>query len=215
MLGFAAVNDDFELLERWRGGDRQAGSTLLRRYFESLYGFFRGKTDGDVEDLIQRTFLACVEAKERVRDDGSFRGYLFTIARHELYRHFRKRQREPVEIGSMSLAQLGSSLGALAARRQEEQLLLAALRQIPLDLQIALELHYWEELTTSELATVLAIPAGTVKSRLRRAREALRHALTAMQRADPAASPAVAETLDNFDHWVRSVRSLLGRAASG
>ena len=75
--------DDFETLDRWRAGDRAAGNELLRRHFDGLYRFFRNKVDEGVDDLIQRSFLACVESKDRFRKQASFRTYLFTVARHE------------------------------------------------------------------------------------------------------------------------------------
>ena len=201
--------DDFGLLERWRAGDRTAGNQLLQKYFDSLYRFFRNKLDAEVDDLIQRTFLACVESKERFRGDASFKSYLFTVARNELYAFFKSRHKglqRQVDLGTMSVAQLGTSPSSKAARREEEQILLRALSQIPVDLQIAIELFYWEELTTNEVASVLGIPAGTAKSRLRRAREALEEAMR-----QETENPAVLEsTLSNFEHWAREVREVAG-----
>ena len=197
---------DIDLLYRWRDGDREAGSELLSRHFDSVYRFFRNKLGGDFDDLIQRTFLACVESVDRFRGEASFRSYLFTVARNELYRHFkvvnRGRQRE-VDMSTMSVIELGSSPSSKAARREEEQLLLEALAKIPVDLQIALELHYWEGLTMAEIGEVLGVPTGTAKSRLRRAREAVEAAMR-----DCKASPALlASTLDKFEHWAVQVRA--------
>ena len=60
---------------------------------------------------------------------------------------------------------------------------MAALQSLPVDLQIALELRFWQELSGPDLALVLEIPEGTVRSRLRRALEALREALIAQEAA--------------------------------
>ncbi len=202
--------DDFDLLTRWRDGDRQAGSDLLARHFDSLYRFFRNKLGGDFDDLIQKTFLACVESVDRFRGDASFRSYLFTVARNELYHHFERLHRGrkmQVDLGTMSVAQLGSSPSSKAARKEEEQLLLEALSKIPVDLQIALELFYWEGLTTAEIASVLGLPPGTAKSRLRRAREAVEAAMR-----ECAATPGtLASTLNRFDHWAVAVRAAVER----
>ncbi len=204
---------DLELLQRWRDGDREAGSELLARHFDSLYRFFRNKLGGDFDDLIQRTFLACVESVDRFRGDASFRSYMFTVARNELYRHFkglnRGRQME-VDLGTMSVAQLGSSPSSKAARREEEQLLLDALAKIPVDLQIALELFYWEGMTTAEIAGVLGVPTGTAKSRLRRAREAVE---AAMRDCKPSPT-TLASTLDRFEHWAVAVRAAVERQSN-
>jgi RNA polymerase sigma-70 factor (ECF subfamily) len=206
------VLDDFALLDRWGSGDREAGNTLIVRHFDTVYRFFVGKIgdDGEVDDLIQRVFLACIEARERFRREASFRTFLLTVARHELFRYFRHRRTRGARseaLGSMSVAQLGSSVRAVMVRREEERLLLAALRTIPLDLQITIELHYWEGLRTAELATVLEIPQGTVKSRLRRAREALHEAM-----AQLAESPATLDsTVSDFERWAVQVRDRLSQ----
>lgn len=199
-------HDDVALLQAWRGGDQRAGSSLLGRYFHSLYRFFSAKAGDEIDDLIQRTFLALVRHRDTIREDASFRAYLFVVARREYYHYLRtrRRRRDPLDFGTISLADLGTSPSAVVARRKDHELLLQALRQIPLDLQLALELFYWEELTTAEMATVFEIPHGTVKSRLRRAREHLRRALE----TNEATTPALSLSNDNLDAWARSLKCL-------
>lgn len=203
------MRSDEELLESWRQGDRDAGQQLLRRHFDSLYRFFHNKLGDQVDDLIQRTFLATVQSRDRFRKDSSFRTYLFCIARNELFRHFRGRKHEAIDPEQMSVVDLGTSPTGVIARHQAEKLLLTALRMIPVDLQITIELHYWEGMTTAELANVLDIPQGTVKSRLRRAREALD---TQMQQLADSAE-LLRTTRGKFDDWVASVRRQLTEAA--
>ena len=139
-----------ELLEAWRTGDRDASEELIGRHFDPICRFFRGKLGGDVEDLIQRTFLDCVESRDHVTG-GSFRAYLFRVAKNRLYDHLRAglRQPQPAEVSLASLVDIATSPSQLVARSQEHQLLVAALRRIPLDYQIALELAYWEAMTVS------------------------------------------------------------------
>tara|TARA_R110002096_G_scaffold401386_6_gene598284 strand:- start:24511 stop:25209 length:699 start_codon:yes stop_codon:yes gene_type:complete len=201
------VSDDAELLIRWREGEQAAGEQLLNRYFDSLYRFFASKVDGVTEDLIQRTLLACVETANKVENPASFRAYLFTVARHELYAHLRQLKGDRERAGAdMSVSQVqdpSDSIGTLMIDRQEQRLLLKALRRIPMDLQIVLGLHYWEGLPTTELATVLEIPRGTVKSRLRRGREELE----AKMRQLAGSTELLRSTIDNLDMWVASLRS--------
>lgn len=167
--------DDFELLDRWRAGDAAAGNQLFERHFDSLYRFLSRKIDGDAADLVQRTLLGCVEARDRFRGEASFRTFLFAIARNELYGYWRQRKkRNDLDFSVSSLEDLGPTPSRVVAKRREHVLLLEALKSIPLDLQIAVELHYWEGLRGPELARVLEIPEGTVRSRVRRAKEALR-----------------------------------------
>lgn len=74
-----ATRGDEELLAAWRAGDRRAGELLFERYYEPVARFFLNKTDAQAE-LIQQTFLACVEGAPKFRGEGSFRSFLFAIA---------------------------------------------------------------------------------------------------------------------------------------
>lgn len=197
------MQDDFELLEAWRAGNSNAGSELLRRYFDSLYRFFSSKVDDEVEDLIQLTLLACVRYQKTLEKVESFRAYLFTVARNELYRHLRRRaKRDVVDFGDTSVIALGISPTSVVARRQQQQRLVAGLRTLPVELQMLLELHYWEGLSTSELAAVVEAPQGTVKSRLRRARTLLAEA---MQSAEGAVADALTSR-DVLGSWAEAIR---------
>ncbi len=197
------MQDDFELLEQWRGGNTTAGSQLLQRYFDNLYRFFSSKVDDEVEDLIQGTLLSCVRYQKSLEGVESFRAYLFTVARNELYRHLRKRaKRDVVDFGDTSVIALGVSPTSAVAQRQQQARLVAGLRTLPVELQLVLELHYWEGLSTAELAGVIEAPQGTVKSRLRRARALLAEAMQA-------AEGSVIDQLtsrDVLNSWVQALR---------
>lgn len=186
-------HSDFDLLAQWRDGDAAAGDALFRRHFDTLNRFFRSKLPEDTADLIQRVWLVCLEKREGI-DGRSFRSYLLGVARLELFSGLRRRSRAAAIDGGVDslMALTGSPSGAAAAKQQSKQLL-AALPQLPLDLQILLELHYWDKLTTHELAGVLAIPVGTVKSRLQRARARLSEL---MQDPDLVALASAAATED-------------------
>ncbi|MEM9459032.1 MAG: RNA polymerase sigma factor [Myxococcota bacterium] len=202
--------DDFELLDRWRKGDPAAGNQLLKRHFDALYRFFTNKVADHADDLIQATMMACVRGRDSFRKECGFRAYLFVVARHEFYRFIKKnhRSREVFDPSLTSVADLAPSPSMAVAKHKEQRLLLLALRRIPMDLQIVLELHYWEDLSTRELAEVMEIPQGTVKSRLRRAREALEKAM-----AELSESPQEVEsTIDNLDRWVAGIRADMGDA---
>ena len=193
------ARSDLELLLAWRADDRDAGGELIERYHRLLYRFFRNKADDAVEDLVQRTFLVCVERRDEIREGASFRAYLLAVARSEIIAHWRKHGRVRFDPLATSVEDLGMTPSRVLAATQEQQRLLHALRRIPLVFQVALELHYWEGATAPELAVVLAIPEGTVRSRLRRAKELLRDELA---RLGPIATPGDA---DAFDDWARGL----------
>lgn len=167
------MRSDEELLDAWRAQDEAAGRELFSRYFDVLGRFFGSKTSQDVEDLIQQTFLALVEGQERIRQTSSFRAYLFTIARRVLFARYGALVRNREELGEKTAHDLFPSPSQHLATNEELRCLLDALRRLPLEQQIALELFYWEELTADEIALVVGAPVGTIRSRIRRARRQL------------------------------------------
>ena len=196
---------DFMLLESWREGDKQAGKELFARHFEALCRFFNNKVGDEADDLIQQTFLACVKARDGFRGDASFRTYLYTAARSKLYDHYAGRgaSRRP-PLGEVSVSDLATSIGGKVLAAEEQRLLLHALRRLPLDLQIAVELHYFEGMRGPEIARVLEIPEGTVRSRLRLARKRLQTELEGLD------NERVTATLTKIDDWAAQVRALAG-----
>jgi RNA polymerase sigma-70 factor (ECF subfamily) len=190
---------DAELLAAWRAGDDASGNKLIERHFAVVYRFFARRVDDAIEDLTQRTFLACVESKDRVREEGSFRAFLLAIARHQLFDHLRRTGGGRLEIEALSGLATEHSLGGAVALRAEHRRLLGAVGALPPEHQAVVELHYWEELTTHEVAGVLGIPVGTVRWRLVRAREILRERLVdrAAQRSADDRAPASGD-VDRF-----------------
>ena len=196
---------DAALLQAWRDGDEQAGRALVRRHTTTLHRFFAIKAPEHVGDLVQSVFLAALEGPP-FRGDAAFRTYLLAIARRLLLKHFRKRVRgeRALALAKMTASDVGGSPSMVAAARQEVRLLAVALRRIPVDHQIALELFYWEELPVAEIAVVLDVAPGTVKSRLSRAREALRDQI-ARAEADPEVRR---RTSDDPGRWAAELRAL-------
>lgn len=201
-------SDDEELLERWRAGDASAGSALFDAYYEGVARFFVNKVDDDAaSDLVQATFLACVEGRERLREDASFRSYLFGVAHNLLRKHYEKRRvaGAPVDVSEQSVADLAPTASELLRVGESQRLLLEALRRVPLECQEVLELHYWEQLSTSEIAGALDVPEGTVKSRLQRGRRLLEEKLERLA----ASKELFATTLTNLDRWAADLKDRL------
>ncbi|NVB39423.1 sigma-70 family RNA polymerase sigma factor [Pseudenhygromyxa sp. WMMC2535] len=196
---------DAALLQAWSAGDKLAGEQLFERHFEAVARFFRNKLSADAshEDLIQQTFLGCVEARDRFRGEASFRSFLFAIAHRQLAKHWRSRSRNRVDLQTMSVHDLEPSPSAVLARGQDQRLLLMALRRIPLDHQVALELHYWESMTAAQIGEVLGIPLGTAKTRLRRAKQLLGVELDALHRGEVSAQTSSMQ----LDSWARELRA--------
>lgn len=167
------MEDDEALLAAWCEGDDDAGDRLLRSAFPRLFRFLFNKIGDETGEIVQQTMLACVEHRDALRECVNFEAYMLRIARNKLYDHLRKRVRSREELpGDLpSVHDLATSMASLMGRAARDVEVLEALRALPLDLQVVIELHYWNELSTREIADVVEVPVGTVKSRLRRARE--------------------------------------------
>jgi RNA polymerase sigma-70 factor, ECF subfamily len=176
---------DLELLAAWRGGDATAGDALVSRHWPSIARFFRSKIGDDAADLISQTFLALVEHAAPI---DNVKAFVFAVARRRLADHLRERSRKPAaDLALSSLADLAPGPATELGLRQRSELLHAGLARIPLDDQIALELAYFEGMSTRELASVLEINENTVRSRLSRARDKLREVLATIGSAEDAA----------------------------
>lgn len=196
-------NDERALLDRWCDGDGAAGNALLKQHFTAVYRFFKNKVDSDVDELVQETFLGCVRQRDHFRRQSSFRTYLFAIARNRLYDYWRHRAARgaDLDVHECSVARLSTSAGGRLIRHDDRQRLLAALRTLPLELQVLLELHYWDGLDSDQLAEIFEIEPPTVRTRMFRARQLLREQLE-----DTAGEPTPPSSADGLDAWARALR---------
>ncbi len=201
MIASPVSGDDFALLDSWCAGDKSAGNQLFKRHFETIYRFFEHKVDTDIDDLVQETFLACVKSRDSFRRQSSFKTFLLSIARHTLFGYWRKRAPidKNLDFEEISVASLSTSAGTKLAKEEDRAALLSALRGLPLDQQLLLEMFYWEELDREQLAEVFEVEQSTIGTRLFRARQALMR--------DISSASEVAGNLDRLDTHVRLHRS--------
>lgn len=204
---------DTELLERWASDEGECGRELVRRHFRTVFRFFQNKAGHEVHDLTQRTFTACLEARDSFEGRSSFRTFLLGIANNQLRRFLVERYREQrrqsqLETLSVSelLGQRPASPTERLAQRAEHKLLLTALRQLPWRLQVVLELRFWEELSTAEMAKILGVAEGTVGSRLSRAKDVLRAMVRSLEPGDLAES-----TLGGLERWAGELAEMVSR----
>lgn len=206
---------DTQLLARWQDGDKKSGAELFDRHYAAVARFFANKAGNDAQDLAQKTFLACVGATANFEGRSSFRSFLFGIAHNVLREHYRARARAnaremPLET---SIHDLAPGLNTLYGRRQNEQRLLLALRMLPMDTQVLLELYFWEDMTARELANSTGVPEGTIRTRIRDARIKLGKILEQLPSASAARGGPDdgADEGERVDAWVRSTRAQMPR----
>jgi RNA polymerase sigma factor (sigma-70 family) len=196
------VHSDAALFEQWCGGDERSGAALFDRHFAALSRFFRNKVTDEFEDLVQQTFTACLESRDRFRQDSSFRTYLFAIAHNTLRNHYRSRRRDRVDLMEVSAHDLAPGPSTIVAKAREQQLLLESLRRIPLELQVILELFYWEGMTAKAIGEVVGESEYTVRNRLRRGKELLRKHMETL-----APDPALLEsTWGGLERWAQEIK---------
>ena len=198
---------DEDLLSSWRQGSTAAGELLFERHYEAVRRYFRNKVPaGAAHDLVQETFLACLEACERFRRHSTFRTYLLGIAHHVMVDYLRatSRDRHKLDVDELILADLHLTGEDVIAAKRERRALLRALRSLRFPLQVVLELRYWEAMSDLQIAEVLDEPLGTIKTRLRAGRLALEDQLARCSGSDE----ELRTTLDSLQRWASRVRQV-------
>ncbi len=174
---------DAALVQAYHRGDRSAADVLIRRHGPRLYNFFAGKVGRGADLLCQETLhdgLAEPEPPAAEGERDSFRARLFAAARRRLLDGYRTRAHEgPRAIDPLerSIADLEPGLSEAVAAREEQRRLALALRRLPVDHQVALELHHWEDMSPAEIGRVLELAEDDVEAHLDRARMRLQELL--------------------------------------
>ena len=162
---------------RARAGDTAAFAALVRRHQDRVFGFILRMLDARDEamELTQDVFVKAWQALPGWRPEARFSTWLLQIARNAALDQMRRRrliQFAPLDDG-LDVADTAPGPEACYASRQRQVLLEHALQQIAAEHREILLLREVEDLSYAELAAVLGIAEGTVKSRLARARAAL------------------------------------------
>jgi RNA polymerase sigma-70 factor (ECF subfamily) len=184
------------LVRRFLDGETTAFGTLVERHQTRVYNLCL-RVLGDREDAFdaaQETFLSAMRKLGQFRGDAAFTTWLHRVAVNACYDELRKRQRRPMlhvvpdedapesrEAGPASLDHADEVSGSLDAA--------AALTQVPEEFRIALVLADVQDLAYEEIARILEVPVGTVKSRVHRGRVALAKAM-GVEKVGPSREPA-------------------------
>jgi RNA polymerase sigma-70 factor, ECF subfamily len=175
---------DAELVKRCLAGDHGAWETIVRRYYRRLYNLayrFTGSFD-DSEDLTQEIFIKVFRSLNSYKpESGTLITWMVRVGRNHLIDHYRKFKVERAQTGPLEVqnekveenpGRYSSPVEALEQRELSRRIHRALLK-IPEDLREAVILRDLEEFTYEEIADVLRLPLGTVKSRINRGRAEL------------------------------------------
>lgn len=182
-----AVDPDIALVTRCLRGDETAWESLVKLHTRRVYSIclrFTGRTD-QAQDLTQDVFLRVFRSLQSFDlDTGTFRVWLVSLTRNLLIDHYRKTRKEravdSIEDRMTELEETGAVTGRPEGRvagREASELLRAALEKLSPELREAVILRDLEEMEYREIAEVLKVPDGTVKSRISRGRAELARAL--------------------------------------
>jgi RNA polymerase sigma-70 factor (ECF subfamily) len=199
---------DLELLDRARTGDQRATNQLLERHELRVYrfGLRMCGNDDDAREILQETLLAAFKNLHTFRGDAALSTWLFQIARSFCIKRRRRREGEPQRHESVETAEVlsvPSGEPQSDARHHDAELAVliqAAIGTLPTEQREAIVLRDVEGLSADEAAEVVGIEVGALKSRLHRARTALREQLAAAltEREDSVACPELAEELTQY-----------------
>lgn len=205
---FAADSDeDDALMLALQEGDSQAFDRLVTRHQQALIGFFiRHLRDAQLaEDLAQETLLRVYNASWDYLPRGTFRGWMFRIARHLLIDNTRRRSHDALvravktrnSDGDDGLGWLAETTLRSAEERADEGEVTRAVDEVlpdlPEDQRLTFLLYHFAGLSLPEIADAMEATLPTTKSRLRLAREKLREQLVRRGFRDPWESPGALE----------------------
>jgi RNA polymerase sigma-70 factor (ECF subfamily) len=182
-IGSADPTTDEELLTRLKAGQMDQFGLLVRRYERELYGYLRRYLGDDslAEDVFQNTFLQIFQKIDQYEDGRPVRPWLYTIATHQAIDALRRAGRRPVV--SLDEARKADPNGETHSlrelveartsdpfehleREERRERVRAGVAALPDHLRSTLLLAYYQGMKYREIAEVLDIPVGTVKSRL-------------------------------------------------
>src|SRR5579871_5481251 len=189
--GAASSNGEGELVARAQAGDAAAFSDLVSRYERKIYRLAKHITqnDEDAEDVLQEAFLKAYEHLDSFQGNSKFYTWIVRIAVNEALMRLRKRKSdrtvpldEPVDTGeemvTREIAVWDDNPEQRYSREEMREILDTAVQSLKPDFRTVFILRDIEELSTEEAAEALGISIPAVKSRLLRARLALREKLT-------------------------------------
>lgn len=172
---------DEQLMARAAAGSDAAFEELYRRYARRLKGFFFMQLGGDEElaaDATHDVFLRAYEARSRYREGSNVSTWLFTIAYNICKNHYRSNAYEAELLASLDAEPVSEQqIEVEMDAAQLDEALERVLSELPPHLHQIFSLHYQEELTVPQVAEIVGIPEGTVKSRLHKTMNIIRKKL--------------------------------------
>jgi len=173
---------DEELMLGACRGSRNAFALIVRKHQRGLANFFYSMgVHNDAEDLTQDTFIKLFKSRGRYRPSAKFTTFLYFVARRIYVDYVRKQARHKRKIDALAEETTCAQITEDVSHGEGAEVI-EALQELPEKMRTVVVLNVYEGLRYQEIADVLGVPLGTVKSRmfsaLRRLREVMVHART-------------------------------------
>ena len=170
------------IVARARRGDADAFEQLVEAYRNQVFRLALRMcgNEADADEVAQETFLSAWKGLPNFRGESRFSTWLYQLTTHAAIDLLRreKRQAAAEDIDGITAADDGPSLQQQAERAETRREVRAALMQLPEEYRQVLLLRFMQELSYEEIGQALKLPAGTVKSRLNRAKAQLKDILS-------------------------------------
>ena len=186
-------NDDVALIQRVLTGDENAFESLVRKYQKQVHALAFRKTGNfqTAEDITQETFLQVHQKLATLNDPTKFSGWLYAIANHLCIAWYRKNRLQTEALQEIYISEIETEAYSRYIAREHVKTTAEAQHDLVKSLLTKLKerdrevitLHYFEEMTSSEIGEFLGIPENTIKSRLHRARQQLKKYESMIQEA--------------------------------
>lgn len=184
VMAKTSENDEDALLESWRAGDPRVLERLYVRYSRSVMRFLitKVRNEQEAEDLLHDTFITLRGVQAPSHDGSSFRlgTFVLGVARNVFLNHLRARTRRnlrELDFNELRLSEVDAGLSSLVCAGQQASVVLEALREVPVEDQLLLELKYFENLSSAEIADVLGVSPTAIPGRTARAKRRLEKCL--------------------------------------
>lgn len=173
------ADQDILLVDQFKRGDESAFDSLFYRYKDGIYSLvLRTVGLAEVDDAVQDAFIAIYKSISRFRGDSTFRTWAYRIALNVCQERLRRRYTQPqISDEDMESALDPCDLEAEVMGRMTGQTVTQAIEDLPQIERSAIEMHYAQDMSYTEIALVLKCPEGTIKARVHRAIAKLRRRL--------------------------------------
>jgi len=167
------------LIEAAKRGDKKAFESIVDRYHNELYYTALGilRSGWDALDVCQETFLKVFSSLDTLKDTSKFRFWMNRILINKCNDHFRRNKK-------VTVVEHIENEGFIEQGKEENIDLLKALSSLKEDARIVLTLRYFQDMPVKEIASLLGIPEGTVKSRLSYGLKELRKLMKVSRKGD-------------------------------